>query len=76
VQADPVAVLRGCYEKFGIELLPQREALVRGWMDQDRAAHAKGAKHAYALKDFGLDPEKIDRVYADYFAQSRVVKER
>lgn len=76
VQADPVAVLRGCYQKFGIACTPQREASVRAWMDEDRAAHAKGPKHAYALKDFGLDLEKIDRVYADYFAEYGVVKER
>jgi hypothetical protein len=45
-------------------------------MDADRASHAKGPKHAYALQDFGLDLEKIDSVYADYFADFGVAKER
>ncbi|MGE0742501.1 MAG: sulfotransferase [Hyphomonadaceae bacterium] len=76
VQKDPFAVLRGCYEKFGIAFTPQREATVRAWMDEDRASHAKGPKHAYGLSEFGLDLEKIDRVYADYYADFNVVKER
>ena len=76
VQRDPIAVLRGGYDKFGISSSAQREASVRAWMEEDRASHAKGAKHAYALGDFGLDIEKIDRVYADYYADFNVVKER
>jgi hypothetical protein len=76
VQRDPLAVLRGCYQKFGVDFTPQREASVRAWMDEDRASHAKGPKHAYALQDFGLDLGEIDRVYADYFADFNVAKER
>lgn len=76
VQADPIAVLRGCYKKFGIEFSAQREASVRAWMDKDRASHAKGPKHTYALNDFGLDLENIDSVYANYFTDFNVVKER
>lgn len=76
VQADSVSVLRACYRQFGIEFSPQREASVRAWMEADRASHAKGPKHAYALDDFGLDLEKIDRVYADYFSAFNVAKER
>jgi hypothetical protein len=76
VQVDPVSVLRACYRQFGIEFSPQREASVRAWMEADRASHAKGPKHAYALDDFGLDLDKIDRVYADYFSEYNVAKER
>ena len=76
VQVDPIGVLRGCYEKFGVDFSPQREASVRAWMDEDRASHAKGPKHKYAMKDFGIDLDSIDRVYADYFADSGVRKER
>jgi Sulfotransferase family len=76
VQRDPFAVLRGCYDKFGIAFSPQRQTEVRAWMEQDRASHAKGPKHAYGLSEFGLDLEKIDSVYADYYADFSVVKER
>ncbi|QGZ96155.1 sulfotransferase family protein [Terricaulis silvestris] len=76
VQADPLAVFRGCYQKFGISFSPQREAAIRAWMEADRASHAKGPKHAYALPDFGLDLAQIDRVYADYYADFNVGKER
>lgn len=76
VQRDPVGVLRGGYDKFGIDFTLQREASVRAWMEEDRASHAKAPKHAYALQDFGLDLEKIDRVYADYYADFKVAKER
>jgi hypothetical protein len=76
VQADPIAALRGCYDKFGIAFTATREAKIRAWMEEDRATHAKGPKHSYALPDFGLDLAAIDRVYADYYADSKVAKER
>lgn len=76
VQADPIGALSACYRQFDVDLTPEREAQVRRWMEDDRAAHAKGPKHAYALQDFGLDLAKIDRIYADYFADFGVAKER
>ncbi len=76
VQADPIGVLRGCYQHFGVGFSGEREAAVRAWMEADRASHAKGPKHAYALEDFNLDLGKIDKVYAEYFDAFRVVKER
>jgi hypothetical protein len=76
VQADPLAVFRGCYQKFGVSFSPQREAAIRAWMEADRASHAKGPKHSYALPDFGLDLAQIDRVYADYYSDFSVAKER
>ena len=76
VQADPIGVLRGCYDKFGVDFSAQREASVRAWMEADRAAHAKGPKHAYAAQDFGIDLAKLDHVYADYFTDFGVAKER
>lgn len=76
VQADPIKVLRRGYEHFDLDLSAGREAAVRAWMDADRAEHAKGPKHAYALDDFGIDLERIDSVYADYFAEFNVKKER
>jgi hypothetical protein len=45
-------------------------------MEEDRGAHAKGPKHAYKLDDFGLDLDRIDQVYADYFEAFKVAKER
>jgi hypothetical protein len=76
VQADPIGILRGAYDRLGIALTPERERKIRAWMDEDRAAHAKGPKHSYALPDFGLDLAQIDRVYADYFADFGVARER
>jgi hypothetical protein len=76
VQADPIGVLGACYQKFGVDLTTHREASVRGWMEEDRGAHAKGPKHAYKLDDFGLDLDRIDQVYAEYFEAFKVAKER
>lgn len=76
VQDDPIAALSGCYRQFGIDFSAQREAVVKAWMEADRAAHAKGPKHAYAAMSFGIDLAEIDRVYADYFREAGVVKER
>jgi hypothetical protein len=76
VQADPVAVLSRAYDAFGISFDAAREASVRAWMRQDREGHAKGARHAYRLDDYGLDYAAIDRVMGDYIRAFGVQLER
>ena len=76
VQADPIAVLEACYAHFDIATTPERIAAVRDWMEEDRAAHAKGPKHTYALADIGLDYAEIDKAMGDYISACAVQLER
>ena len=47
--------LKRAYAQFGIELTPEREAVIRAWLEADRGGHAKGPRHTYQLDDYGLD---------------------
>jgi hypothetical protein len=76
VQADPLAVLRRCYDQFGIALSAEREATIRSWMEADRAAHARGGAHAYEMTNFGLDYAQVDARMGDYIRDFGVVLER
>lgn len=76
VQADPVAVLKKCYAAFDISLTPEREAAVRAWLRDDRESHAKGPRHSYQMETFGLDFDKIDKAFGDYYKEFGVTLER
>ncbi len=76
VQADPIAVLKRAYGGFSVPFDAAREKAVRTWMRQDREGHAKGARHAYKLDDYGLDHAAIDRVMGDYIRTFGVQLER
>ena len=43
---------------------------------EDRAQHAKGPRHTYALDDYGLDHEAVDRALGSYIRQYNVHLER
>jgi hypothetical protein len=76
VQADPIAMLKRAYDTFDVGFDDEREATIRAWMRQDREAHAKGARHAYRLDDYGLDYAAIDRVMGGYIRDFNVQLER
>lgn len=76
VQADPLASLRKCYERFGVPFTDDRAAAVSAHMDADRAAHAKGPRHSYSMEAFDLDYAGIDRVMGGYIRDFNVSLER
>lgn len=76
VQADPVGDLTRCYARFGIDFDERRAAIVRAWLDEDRAGHAKGPRHTYSLDDYGLDHAAVDRAMGAYIRQYNVHLER
>jgi hypothetical protein len=64
LMADPVAAIRGAYERFGWEFTPESAAGVLGWL-RDNPPDKHG-KHQYTLEEFGLTVGDIREVYADY----------
>lgn len=62
--ADPVAAVRGVYDRFGWRFDEEQAGRVRAWL-ADRPQGAHGA-HAYALEDFGLDPAEEAARFARY----------
>jgi len=76
VQADPLASLRSCYERFDVPFTDDRAAAVSAHMDADRVAHAKGPRHSYSMEAFDLDYAGIDRVMGGYIRDFDVRLER
>jgi hypothetical protein len=58
--ADPMAVVRGVYDRFGIELTPEAEARMRRWAEAN--PQGKHGEHRYAR----IEGEDIDAAFADY----------
>jgi len=74
--ADPLACVRGLYQRLGLALTP--EALAR--MQQHAAANPKDrhGAHAYTLARYGLDAERVFqrcREYCERFGFERFARE-
>lgn len=61
---DPLAVVAGIYDSFGLRLTADTEAAMRGWL----ARHRQGAhgEHRYALADYGLSEGAVREHFRDY----------
>lgn len=64
--ADPMAVVRGIYARFDLELRAPVETAMRAWV----AANPQGkhGEHRYELAQFGLTEEAVRAAYRDYIA--------
>jgi hypothetical protein len=62
--ADPIAVVKRLYDRFGRAYSPELEAGMRRWL-RDHPQHRHGV-HRYDLADYGLSPEAVDARFADY----------
>lgn len=65
--ADPIGVVRGIYEKHGYPYSDAFEEAMQGWLDGNRQ-HKHGV-HRYVLEDYGLSPNRVNEVFADYRAR-------
>src|SRR3546814_17042830 len=55
--SDPVAAVRGIYDRFGWDFTPATEAGVLGWLAENPAG--KHGKHKYRLEEFGLNEQAV-----------------
>ena len=62
---DPTASVKRIYHALGIPLEPRVESRMHNWLRAQEKTRG-GAAHAYSLKDFGLDPDEVDEVFAAY----------
>lgn len=67
--ADPVATIRGVYERFGWDFTDQSAAAILGWLRDNPAG--KHGTHRYSLGDFGLTEGDVREVYGDYIETYR-----
>ncbi len=61
---DPIAVIRGIYQRFDLTLAPEVEAAMRKWLEEN--AKAKPGVHRYQAEDFGLTEDMIRKQYEEY----------
>lgn len=61
---QPIETVRRIYDRFGMEMTPETERRMRGWL-VDNPQHKRGV-HKYTLEQFGLTAEEIDRLYGRY----------
>ena len=65
LQTDPLEALAGALERIGLPFDQRSRASVEAWA----RSHEPGAHgtHAYALSDFGLEPDQIRERFAPYY---------
>ncbi|MGE0385196.1 MAG: sulfotransferase [Gammaproteobacteria bacterium] len=63
-RADPLAVVRGIYDRFDLQLTADTEAAMRQWVRENpQGAHGE---HRYAPEDFGLTAMRVRERLAAY----------
>ena len=67
---DPVGVVRGVYEHFGLPWTDEVQTAVEA---ENSAAHSgpRVPAHRYTLSDFGLTEDEVDERFADYVTAHR-----
>ena len=61
---DPIAVIRGIYQRFDLTLTGEVETAMKGWLDTHSTT--KPGFHRYKAEDFGLTEDAISKQYAEY----------
>jgi hypothetical protein len=64
LMADPVATIRGAYEKLGLEFTEEYGDRIRAYLVEK--PRNKYGKHVYAAKDYGLSDEQIRKDFTFY----------
>jgi hypothetical protein len=62
--ADPLAEVERLYDRVGLELSPLARRRMAAWIG--RRHRGLVSSHRYALADFGLDAEEVERRFARY----------
>ncbi len=70
---DPLAVVRGVYDRFGYAWSRQYEERLRAWIA--RAARRRRPLHKYALDQFGLDAPQLEERFGAYCSRFAIAKE-
>lgn len=61
---DPIGTVRNIYQHFDLEFTPQFEENMKQWLKENR--QGKYGRREYALEDYELTEEQINKDFADY----------
>ena len=59
---DPLGVVRGIYDQFGLDLTPEAVAAVEE-IDREQKSGGKAPSHTYELADYGLTEDQVRRAF-------------
>lgn len=60
--ADPLGVVRGVYEQFGLDFTPEAQAAVAE-IDRESKQGGKAPSHRYSLADYGLEEADVRKAF-------------
>ena len=63
---NPLAVVRGIYERFNWPLEPAAVEAMEDWLFMQSLQRQQETRHRYALEDYGLTPEAVNTAFARY----------
>ena len=63
---NPLAVVRGIYERFNWTLEPAAVDAMDAWLFRQAQRRSQETRHRYALEDYGLTPEAVNTAFARY----------
>ena len=63
---NPLAVVRGIYERFNWPLEPAAVDAMDDWLLRQARRRQRETRHRYALEDYGLTPETVNAAFARY----------
>jgi len=72
--ADPMGMVRRIYAHLGIDLTAGAVSAMTAWLERDH--HGKGPQRRYALEDYGLTYDDVERHYGAYIDHFGLVRER
>ena len=63
---NPLAVMRGIYERFNWPLEQAAVDAMDDWLFRQAQQRSRETRHRYALEDYGLTPEAVNTAFARY----------
>lgn len=69
IAADPIGTARAIYERAGLELTPDKQALMQAWLDDPENRVDRYGRYPYSYEAFGLEKAWIEDLFADYSAR-------
>jgi len=67
---DPRSVVQQIHSHFGLDYADSMDGDIDAWLNNGRAD--KKGRHRYSAEVYGLDAERIDRIYADYVERFQI----
>ncbi len=70
---DPIGTMRRLYAGLGDDFMPETEAAMRAWLDEN--PQSKFGKHEYALEKYGLSVDQLAPKFERYLSRYDVARE-